>query len=224
MQAIGYIRVSSEEQSESGLGLEAQREKIKAYCLLKDLELTEIFEDAGVSGGKPLERRAAGARLLNAARKTRAVVVVAKMDRLFRSVADAACTINEFDRKGIPLVCIAEGFDATNIYGKAMMQVASVFAELERGMIRERTKSAMGVKRSKGQRISRYAPYGSDFNDGMLVDNAAERAVIVRMKEWLSAGEGFQQIADRLNAEGVPSKTGGQWIYTSVKSILRKAA
>ena len=68
--AIGYIRVSSEEQADSGLGLEAQRQKIQPYCTLKGLELVEVYEDAGVSGGKPLDRRAAGARLLCAARKT----------------------------------------------------------------------------------------------------------------------------------------------------------
>jgi DNA invertase Pin-like site-specific DNA recombinase len=85
------------------------------------------------------------------------VVVVAKLDRLFRSVADAANVIAEFDKKGIELIAIAEGFDMTTPYGRAMAQMASVFAELERAMIRERTRSAMSVKRSRGERISGYA-------------------------------------------------------------------
>src|SRR4029077_8799428 len=62
--AIGYIRVSSEEQADSGLGLEAQRQRIRAYCEMKGLSLVTIFEDAGVSGGKALATRPAGARLL----------------------------------------------------------------------------------------------------------------------------------------------------------------
>src|SRR5208283_1221457 len=110
------------------------------------------------------------------ARKSKAVVVVAKFDRLFRSVADAAATIADFDRKGIQLVAIAEGFDMTNIYGRAMAQMASVFAELERAMIRERTRTAMNVKRSRGERISRHAPFGWEFGaDGKLVENAREQ-------------------------------------------------
>jgi resolvase-like protein len=110
-----------------------------------------------------LASRPAGSRLLAAAKKGTAVIVVAKLDRLFRSVADAANVIDDFDKKGIQLVAIAESFDMTSPYGRAMAQMASVFAELERAMIRERTRSAMSVKRSRGERISGHAPYGWDF-------------------------------------------------------------
>jgi DNA invertase Pin-like site-specific DNA recombinase len=130
--AISYIRVPSEEQADSGLGLEAQRQRIAAYCMMKGLRLAEVFEDPGVSGGKPLASRPAGSKLLAAAKKGKALVVVAKLDRLFRSVADAATVIADFDKKGIQLVAIAEGFDTTNPYGRAMAQMASVFTELER--------------------------------------------------------------------------------------------
>ena len=161
--AISYIRVSSEEQADSGLGLEAQRQRIAAYCTMKGLHLAEEFEDPGISAGKPLASRPAGSKLLAAAKKSKAVVVVAKLDRLFRSVADAANVIDDFDKRGIQLVAIAESFDMTSPYGRAMAQMASVFAELERAMIRERTRSAMSVKRSRGQRINGHAPCGWDF-------------------------------------------------------------
>ena len=96
-------------------------------------------------------------------------------DRLFRSVADAANVIDEFDKKGIQLVSIGEGFDMTHAYGRAMAQMASVFAELERAIIRERTRSAMSVKRSRGERISGHAPYGWDFGrGGRLVENVSK--------------------------------------------------
>ena len=109
--ALRYVRVSTDEQAERGLGLEAQRQRIRAYCEMKGLHLTTIFEDPGLSGGKPLGSRSAGGRLLAEARRIKPVVVVAKLDRLFRSVADAAQTICEFDRHGIELVAICEGFD-----------------------------------------------------------------------------------------------------------------
>src|SRR5215470_10146162 len=86
-EAISYIRVSSEEQADSGLGLEAQRQRIAAYCAMKGLHLAEVFEDPGISAGNPLASRPAESRLLAAAKKGQAVVVVAKLDRLFRSVA-----------------------------------------------------------------------------------------------------------------------------------------
>jgi site-specific DNA recombinase len=174
--ALGFVRVSTDEQAERGLGLEAQRQRIRTYCEMKGLNLTTIFEDPGLSGGKPLGSRSAGGRLLADARRTKPVVVVARLDRLFRSVADAAQTICEFDRHGIELVAIAEGFDMTNPYGRAMAQMASVFAELERAMIRERTKAAMKVKRGRKERISGHAPYGWDFGpNGKLVENAKEQ-------------------------------------------------
>jgi hypothetical protein len=106
--AIGYIRVSSEEQADSGLGLEAQNQCVRPYCEMKGLSLATIFEDAGVSGGKALATRPAGARLMAEARKNKPVLVVAKFDRLFRSVADAAQTIADFDKKGIELVAITD--------------------------------------------------------------------------------------------------------------------
>ncbi len=75
--ALGYVRVSSDEQADSGLGLEAQRQRVRAYCEMQSLELAAIYEDPGVSGGKPLGSRPAGNRLLAEARRSRPVVVVA---------------------------------------------------------------------------------------------------------------------------------------------------
>src|SRR6266849_4350780 len=223
--ALGYVRVSTDEQAERGLGLEAQRQRIRAYCEMKGLHLTTIFEDPGLSGGKPLGSRSAGGRLLAEARRTKPVVVVARLDRLFRSVADAAQTICEFDRHGIELVAICEGFDMTNPYGRAMAQMASVFAELERAMIRERTRSAMSVKRSRGERISGHAPFGWDFGvGGRLVANAREQKVIARMRRLRAEGLSYRGIAVRLDDEGILPKRGKRWIHTTVKSILARNA
>src|SRR6516165_10841596 len=191
--ALGYVRVSTDEQAERGLGLEAQRQRIRAYCEMKGLRLTTIFEDPGLSGGKPLGSRSAGGRLLAEARRTKPVVVVARLDRLFRSVADAAVTIADFDRKGLELVAIAEGFDMTNPYGRAMAQMASVFAELERAMIRERTRAALKVKKERGERVSRHAPFGWDFGlAGNLVANVQEQDIILLIRGLRTDGKSFR--------------------------------
>src|SRR6516164_4929825 len=223
--ALGYIRVSSEEQADSGLGLEAQRQRIAAYCNLKVLHLAEVFEDPGISGGKPLASRPAGGKLLAAAKNSKSFVIVSKLVRLFRSVADAANVIADFDRKGIRLVSIAESFDMSSPYGRAMAQMASVFAELERAMIRERTRSAMSVKRSRGERISGHAPYGWDFGrGGLLVENASEQGIIARMRRMHVEGMSYRGIAVRLDSEGTLPKRGKRWIHTTVKSILARNA
>jgi DNA invertase Pin-like site-specific DNA recombinase len=223
-EAIGYVRVSSDEQAESGLGLEAQRQRIVAFCDVKELLLSEIYEDAGISGGKTLASRPAGAKLTNTARRGK-VVVVAKLDRLFRSVSDAANVIAEFDKKGIELIAIAEGFDMTTPYGRAMAQMASVFAELERAMIRERTRSAMSVKRSRGERISGHAPFGWDFGpDGRLVANDREQRIIAQMRSLREDGLSYRGIAARLDREGILPKRGRRWFHTTVKSILTRDA
>ena len=94
------------------------------------------------------------------------MTVVAQLDRLFRSVADAAQTITSFDRNDIELVPISESFDMTNPYGRAMAQMASVFACLELAMIQKRTGAAMKVMRGKKERISGYAPIGWDCERG----------------------------------------------------------
>jgi DNA invertase Pin-like site-specific DNA recombinase len=215
--AISYIRVSSDEQADSGLCLEAQQQRIAAYCALKELHLAEEFEDPAVSGGKPLASRPAGSKLLAAAKKSKAIVIVAKLDRLFRSVADAATVIADFDKKGIQLVAVAEAFDMTSPYGRAMAQMASVLAELERAMIRERTRSAMSVKRSRGERISGYAPYGWDLGcGGRLVANSAEQQTISYVRQLRADGVSFRGIATRLDREGIRPKRGRRWVHTTV--------
>src|SRR5262249_20753058 len=145
---------------------------------MKGLRLAQGFEDPGISGGKPLASRPARSQLLAAAKKRRSIVIVAKLDRLFRSVADAATVIADFDKRGIQLFALAEGFDTTNPYGRAISHMASVFAELERAMIRERTRSAMNVRRSRGERISGYAPFGWDFGAGaQCIENDREQKI-----------------------------------------------
>lgn len=106
-----------------------------------------------------------------------------------------------------------------------MAQITSVFAEPERAMIRERTRSAMSVKRSRGERISGHAPYGCDFGPGgRLVENALEQKSIARMRRLQADGLSYRGIAVRLDNKGIRPKRGKRWIHTTVKSILARCA
>ena len=102
MKAIGYIRVSTEEQAATGISLDAQRAKIEAYATLKDLELVGIVEDAGKSA-KDLKRPGVQQVLDMARRKAVDAVIIIKLDRMFRCTVDALNTAQDFDRRGAAL-------------------------------------------------------------------------------------------------------------------------
>jgi DNA invertase Pin-like site-specific DNA recombinase len=106
-----------------------------------------------------------------------------------------------------------------------MAQMASVFAELDRAMIRERTRSAMSVKRSRGERISGNEPFGWDFGPGgQLVEYAREQKIIARMRRLQADGLSYRAIAVHSDKEGIRPKRGKRWIHTTVKSILARNA
>ncbi len=228
---IGYTRCSTQEQSDSGLGLDAQAQRIRAYAQLKDLPLTEIITDAAVSGGKPLASRSGGQRLLTALRERRAdSVVLLKLDRGFRNAGDCLATVEQWDHKGIALHVIDLGgnaIDTTSAAGRFMLVVLAGAAEMERNLTRERTKSAMAVKRANGQRIGS-VPYGFDLagDDTTLIQNSIEQAVIVDIRAMRAAGKKLQQIADTLTERGVPTKTGKskRWTHQVVARILGRPA
>src|SRR5262249_33965196 len=120
---------------------------------------------------------------------------------------------------------ISEGFDMTNPYGRAMAQMASVFAELERAMIRERTKAALRVKRGRGERISGYAPFGWDFGpNGKLLENDRERKAIAWIARLHRDGKSLRVIAALLNDRGIEPKRGGRWLHSSVLRIVKRPA
>ena len=111
----------------------------------------------------------------------------------------------------------------TSPYGRAMAQMASVFAELERAMIRERTRPAMMIKRGRRERISRQAPYGWDFGPtGRLVDNAEEQRVLALIAKLRTERKSLRMIATMLNELGIVSKNGGRWRHSSVVRILAR--
>ena len=110
-------------------------------------------------------------------------------------------------------------------YGRAVAQMASVFAELERAMIRERTRNALTVKRSRGERISGYAPYGWDFaRGGRLVRNPQEQRIIGRIRRLRAGGLSYRKIALRLDRDGVCPKRSKRWIHTTVMNVVQRSA
>ena len=134
MTAIGYVRVSTEDQAKEGVSLDNQKSKIKAYCQLKDLELREVIEDAGISA-KNLRRPGVQKVLRLARGKEIDAVVVYKLDRIFRSTVDALETTKAFDKWGVSFHSIEETLDTRSAMGRFFFTLTAALAEMERRLI-----------------------------------------------------------------------------------------
>lgn len=221
MRTVGYIRVSSQEQAEHGVSLDMQRAKIEAYCQLKDLQLVEVIEDAGLSA-KNLKRPGVQ-RIIELARSKQIdAVVILKLDRMFRSVVDAIEVTRNFDKWGVALHSLAENLDTNSAMGRFFFTLTAALAEMERGIVSERTKQALSRKKERGERIGE-VPYGYSDANGQLVSCPEEQRVISMMLELESNGLTKNAIARELNARGVPTKKGKSWHCRQVIDVLRAA-
>lgn len=152
---VGYVRVSTAEHGDSGLGLEAQRSAIAAECHQRGWILRAIHEDAGASG-KTMNGRPALAAALTMVKAGEAEgIVVAKLDRLSRSLLDFVGLVARAQKEGWNLVALDLGIDLSTPAGEAMANVMATFSQLERRLISQRTKDALAVKRSQGVRLGR---------------------------------------------------------------------
>lgn len=227
MKAVGYIRVSTEEQATGGISLAAQRDKLEAYAKLYDLELVAVLEDAGQSA-KTLNRPGLQAALAMLRRGEADGLIIAKLDRLTRSVADWQYLIDEFfgERAGKQLLSVADSIDTRTAAGRLVLNVLLSVAQWEREAIAERTRDALQHKIRRGERCGEVR-FGFDLGaDGItLVPNADEQEAIAIIRELREAGQTLRQIATKLTALGIRTKKGHRkWTHTAVGKIVKRAA
>lgn len=204
---VGYVRVSTEEQGNSGLGLEAQRAAIHAECERRGWTLLETFEDAGASG-KSMNGRPALEQALEAVQSGLAGgLVVAKLDRLSRSLLDFAALMEQARRQGWALVALDLGVDTSTPAGEMMANVMATFAQFERRLIGQRTKDALAIKKGQGVRLGR--------------PRLLDQAVVDRIAAQRASGASLRAIADALNEDRVPTAQGGAlWYASTVRAVL----
>lgn len=210
-RAVGYLRVSTEEQADSGLGLEAQRVIIEAEAARRDWELVEVLVDAGASG-KSLSGRPALAEALATVRSADAdVLVVAKLDRLSRSLLDFAGLMADAQARGWVLVALDLGIDLSTPAGEFMASVMASAAQWERRLVGQRTREALAVRRAQGVRLGR---------PPVLSQQVIDRIVAAR-----ATGMTLTGIAEDLNAAGLPTARGGaRWYASTVRAVLHSQA
>lgn len=224
-RAIGYVRVSTEEQSAEGVSLDAQETRIRAYAAMRGFELEAIYREEGVSAKIPLKRRPEGLKLVEAIGRKRAKHVIAvKLDRLFRNAADALEQSGEWDRAKCALHIIDMGgsaIDTASAMGRMFFTMAAAFAEMERNLISERTKAALSFKKASRSVYSAVTPLGFDRQGDKLIENAAEMSIVQTILKMRSKGRSMQAIADALNQAGAPTKRGGRWHAVTIQKVLR---
>jgi DNA invertase Pin-like site-specific DNA recombinase len=208
MQVIGYVRVSTDRQAEQGVSLETQESKIRAMATIHSAELAEVIIDGGESAkslNRPgLQRLLA---LINAGQVQ--AVIVAKLDRLTRSVKDLCNLLELFEKRKVALISVAESLDTTSAAGRLVITIMAAVSQWEREAIGERTRDALRHKRSQGHRVGNI-PFGSRLAaDGQHLESgcgrtsgtAGDPAATGRWHEFTRDRRGFER-------QGVPDAAG----------------
>lgn len=208
-RAVGYLRVSTEEQASSGLGLADQRAAIAAEAAARGWHV-EYVEDPGASA-KSLDRPGIIRALRLLAAGEAEVLVVAKFDRLSRSVGDFAALATRAGAEGWAIVALdLGGLDTATPIGEFVANVTAAVAQLERRLIGARTKAALAQRRARGLRHGR--------------PSQIPHQVLRRITDERAAGATLAAIADRLNRDQVPTVRGGvRWHRSTVDRALQSA-
>jgi len=222
-KAILYIRVSTADQAEHGVSLDAQAKRLSAYAVACGLEIAAILREEAISGTVPLADRPEGRKVVQAVSSGQVRhVIVLKLDRLFRSAVDALATTAEWDKKGIALHLVDMGGQSLNTgsaMGRMMLTMMAGFAQFERDLTAERTTAALAHKKATGAAYSP-TPYGKTREGDSLIDNHEEQGVLSTIRGWREKGFSLRGIAERLNGEGVATKQGRTWHASTVRYIL----
>jgi site-specific DNA recombinase len=219
-RAVGYVRVSSDKQALGGVSLEAQTARVEAMATVQGVELAEVIIDAGESA-KSLSRPGMTRLLAMIEAKDVKTVIVAKLDRLTRSVRDLAELLERFERRGVALVSVSESLDTGTAAGRLVLNVMMSVAQWEREAIGERTRETLRHKKASGLRVGGI-PFGFQLaSDGRTLEpNAAETRLLERVRSSRSAGHSLRKIAETLNQQGLRTRAGSAWRFQYVAALL----
>ena len=219
MKKVGiYIRVSTQEQAQEGYSIPAQKERLINYCKAKDWNIADIYIDGGFSGSN-LDRPAMQ-KLINDVSKID-IVLVYKLDRLSRSQKDTLYLIEDvFLQNNVDFVSMNESFDTSSPFGRAMIGILSVFAQLERETIKERSLMGRTERAKEGYfHGGGFAPVGYEYNGRDLVIDDYEAMQVRKVYELYLQGWGVDRITSFMH-DNYTTKHGSWGSHTAVSSIL----
>lgn len=204
-QVIAYTRVSTAEQGDSGLGLEAQEAAIRAECERRGWPISRFASD--VASGKDTKGRPGFTAAVEDLDTNGGVLIAAKLDRLSRTLLDFVALMERASRSGWAVVVLDVATDTTTPQGEMLANLLATFAHFERRIIGQRTKDALAAKKAQGARLGRPVTLAQTTR--------------MRVRSERSQGRTLQAIADGLNHDGVRTARGGsEWRPSSVRSVL----
>lgn len=219
--AIGYVRVSTDEQA---LGPDAQRAALERWAAAQGVRLVAIHSDLGVSGAAELDKRPGLLAALDALVEHGAgLLLVGKRDRLARDVVLAAMVGRLVERAGARIVSADGAGNDEGPAGELMRTMLDAFAQYERQIIRARTRAALQVKRNRQEYTGGAAPYGWRLAaDGQHLEALeAEQAILRGARALQAAGLSLRAIGAELERRGMLGRAGGRWNPASVRSLVR---
>ncbi|MBK8754649.1 MAG: recombinase family protein [Candidatus Competibacteraceae bacterium] len=218
-KAIAYLRVSTEKQSDLGVSIEAQQQKVEAYASLYDLDLVEIIVDAAQSA-KTLERPGLQKALALLKTGSAEALLVVKLDRLTRSVVDLGKLIEAyFAGAKYALLSVSEQIDTRSANGRMVLNILATVSQWEREIIAERTSTAMKYKQSQGEYIGGHAPYGFKLVDGVQVEDEFEQSVIQQAKRLRESGLSLSGVARKLEELGIRTRNDKPFVAQQIKRL-----
>ena len=221
VRAVGYARVSTEQQSE-GISLEAQESKIRAMAAVQDADLVDVVVDA--ASGKSLARPGLERVLALVDARSVNMIIVSKLDRLTRSIRDLADLLDRLERKRVALVSVAEALDTASAGGRLVVHIMGSVSEWERRTIAERTRDALQHKKAAGFRTGEIR-YGHRLvaGDGRRLEpDPGEQRTLARLRELRASGLSCREVAEQLNAEGHRTRRGSPWRFQYVSELARR--
>jgi site-specific DNA recombinase len=218
-RSVGYVRVSTEDQAREGVSLAAQETRVAAYSEAMGWILSEVIRDAGESASSL--KRPGIATLLEAVRRREIErIVVAKLDRLTRSVRDLGSLIELCGKHNVALVSVGETLDTSSAAGRMVVNMLGVVAQWEREAIGERTSTALAHKRRSGS-VYGTVPFGYRREGNALLPEPFEQAALREAMRLDRIGASYREIATMLEKRGVMPHKSKTWHPATVRAMLR---
>lgn len=229
-RVVGYVRVSTEGQADGGISLDAQRAKLIAYAEAMDLELVGIEEDAGLSAKTITARPGLLRALAHLDSRAADGLLVAKLDRLTRSVRDLGDLVERYFAQRFSLLSLGDSIDTRTASGRLVLHIIGSVAQWEREAIGERTRDALGHLQRQGVRLGgealgwRRTPELDEHGRRVTSAVDVERSTVRRIHELRTAGLSLRGVARILTDEGHETKRGGAWRPATIRKVLRRPA
>jgi site-specific DNA recombinase len=217
-----YIRVSTEEQAKDGFSIHAQKEKLTKYAEANGWNIYDYYIDNGISGKNLKDRKEVNRLLKDIVDKKIDNILIYKLDRLTRSMKDLMYLIELFEKNSCTFNSQTEKIDTSNAVGRMFIKIIGIFAEFERENLAERVSLGYEQKTREGHYTNTNGVYGYDYdiNKKRLIVNEKEKVIVNKIFDLYMDGNSYLKIASNFNKLNIPTKRGGKWAPSTIKSIV----